>query len=140
MANGSSDNVRRYAAEHYIAPARRKGEQIVRIHSGTINKQLIGRDLLPQNRFPIICNSLKSDRFLEENELELIETQGPPSGLSSTVTYVYRLKSASPTSSAPPTVNEPSPFQALRGILKTTYKKLGGAEAFHKSERASWDR
>lgn len=139
MANyGATDKVRRTAAERYIAPARQRSEKTVKIHSGTFGKFLVQNKVLPPNRFPIICNALKSDKFLQENHLILEEIQGPPSGRSSTVTYVYRLEPKPRAQQV--TGNEGSLFMRVRGVLKKSYKKLGGAESFHDSERESWDR
>jgi hypothetical protein len=144
MANyGSTDRVRRTAAEQYIAPARQCRETVVSIHSGVFGKYLVQNNILPPNRFPIICNALKSAKFLKENHLILKEIQGPPSGRSSTVTFVYEVEPQPPVSShsspASPTISSSS-FLNLRGILKSTYQQLGGAEKFHRIERESWDR
>ncbi len=139
---GSTDRVRRSAAQQYIEPARRRSQKIVKIHSGTFGKFLVDRKVLSQNRFPIICNALKSQKFLKENHLILEEIQGPPSGRSSTVTFVYKIEPVSvPHGSSPATQSGgPNSFMNLRGILKRTYVKLGGAEKFHTAERESWNR
>jgi hypothetical protein len=144
MANyGATDKVRRTAAEQYITPARQRSEKTVKIHSGAFGKFLVQNKVLPPNRFPIICNALKSDKFLRENHLILEEIQGPPSGRSSTVTFVYKVEPMPQppqhSSQAPPASTAIS-FMDLRGILKRSYKQLGGAEAVHKAERESWDR
>jgi len=144
MANyGSTDRVRRTAKEQYIVPARRRNETIVKIHSGAFGKFLVQNNILPPNRYPIICNALKSGKFLKENRLVLEEIQGPPSGRSSTVTFVYKVEPQAPSppgSSPDPNTNSPNSFLNLRGILKATYRQLGGAEKFHRRERESWDR
>ena len=144
---GATDRVRRFAAQHYVIPARRRNETILRIHSGESAKSLAQNNVLQPNRFPIICNALKSQKFLDENHLTLIEIQTPPtvtSGRSSTVTFVYRLNPSprNPANQAHPAGSNKSgstSFMALRGILKVTYKKLGGAAAFHSRESESWD-
>jgi hypothetical protein len=144
MANyGSTDRVRRTATERYIVPARRRNETTVKIHSGSFGKFLVQNNILPPNRFPIICNALKSGKFLKENRLVLEEIQGPPSGRSSTVTFVYKVEpeTLSPPGSSPtPDSGGTNSFLTLRGILTTTYKQLGGAENFHSRERETWDR
>jgi hypothetical protein len=140
---GSTDRVRHSAAEQYIEPARRRGEEIVKIHSGTFGKFLVEHKVLPPNRFPIICNALRSKQFAKENRITLQEVQGPPSGRSSTVTFVYKIEPVSTPSqhsSPPPASKRANSFLKLRGILKPTYERLGGAEAFHRRERESWDR
>ena len=136
---GSTDKVRNYVSRQYIDPARRRGDKTVRIHSGEVNRSLVDTKVLLPNRFPIICNALKSKKFLQENHMVLEQIQGPASGQSSTVTFVYRLDdviSIAPASSA---LSAMSRFEAMRGALKKAYKQLGGAEAFHRKERAAWN-
>ena len=134
---GSTDRVRRSAAQQYIEPARSRGETIVKIHSGTFGRSLVESKVLPPNRFPIICNALHSKKFQKDNRVILLDVQGPPSGRSSTVTYVYRLE---PTAHSPQASDrDDNLFMRMRGVLKKSYKKLGGAESFHHSERESWD-
>jgi hypothetical protein len=142
MANyGSTDKVRKSASEHYISPARRRHESTVAIHSGDFGKYLVQNNVLPPNRFPIICNALRSRAFLRENHLTLEKVQGPPSGKSSTVTFIYQLQPIPNDSAIPRQVSAAgSSFMALRGILKSSYRKLGGADAFHHNESRKWDK
>jgi hypothetical protein len=142
---GSTDRVRQSAVERYIAPARAKRQTVVTIHTGSFEKSLVERGVIQPNRFPIVCNALKSRKFLSENNLILLNVQAPPSGQSSTVTYTYKLAPESAAkvkggvaSGSPPGVEDS--FQQLRGVLKRTYRQLGGAEVFHKTERKSWER
>jgi len=135
---GSTDRVRRSAAQQYIEPARSRGETIVKINSGTFGKALVKHKVLPPNRFPIICNALRSNKFQKDNQVTLLDVQGPPSGKSSTVTYVYRIEPI--RSSEKAHGGDDNFFMRMRGILKRSYKKLGGAESFHNSEREGWDR
>jgi len=138
---GSTDKVRKTASEQYIAPARKRSETTVTIHSGDFNKFLVQNRVLPPNRFPIICNALQSKKFLQENHLTLKEVQGPPSGKSSTVKFIYKIEPLPPGSTPPSTpANSADAFLSLRGIMKSTYQKLGGAEAFHRRESGSWDK
>jgi len=138
--HGSTDRVRRSAAEKYILPARQRGDKLVAIHSGAFEKLLVEQRLLQPNRFPIVCNALRSKRFSKENHLTLQEVKTPAaSGQSSTVWFVYKLE---PIDNAEQiqTPDDAATFAGLRGILKKTYKQLGGAQAFHTAERESWDR
>lgn len=136
---GSTDQVRRTAASQYVEPARIRGDKTVKIHSGALNKLLVDTKVLPPNRLPIVCNALSSLKFQKENHLVLENIQGPPSGRSSTVVFTYRIEPAA-TLSSKNGGNDASSFKQLRGILKETYRKLGGAEGFHKNERQSWER
>ena len=139
---GSTDKVRKTASEQYIAPARNRSETTVTIHSGDSNKFLVQNRVLPPNRFPIICNALQSKKFLQENHLTLKEVQGPPSGKSSTVKFIYKIEPLPPGSRPPATAPASSAdaFLSLRGIMKSTYQKLGGAEVFHARESESWNK
>lgn len=134
---GSTDRVRRSAVEHYIKPARKRGDKIVTIHSGTLERMLVERKLLQPNRFPIVCNALRSKKFAQENSLELQETISPAaSRQSSTVSFVFSLK---PETTTRKDSSEPT-FDQLRGILQGSYRKLGGARKFHSDEREAWTR
>jgi hypothetical protein len=143
---GATDRVRRFASEHYIVPARSRKEEIVKIHSGISGKLMVEHGIISANRFPIICDALRSDKFLEDNRLNLLDVQAPPtvrSGRSSTVTFVYKLEPEPSLSDPTPAGSAPAEsgnFLHLRGLLKATYKQLGGAQNFHASERESWNR
>jgi hypothetical protein len=136
---GSTDRVRRSAAEEYIAPARSKKQSTVTIHTGVFEKSLVLNGVLQPNRFPIVCNALKSRKFLTDNNLTLLKVQAPPSGQSSTVSYTYKLGPELPAKTKAAQASPSPSFLKLRGILKRTYQHLGGAETFHKAERESWD-
>jgi hypothetical protein len=133
---GATDRVRRQAAIQYVEPARRRGDRLVTIHSGILNKVLVENNVLPANRLPLVCNALSSRKFQRDNGLALEKVDGPPSGRSSTVVYTYRLEplqAASVTAVAPA-----SAFLAARGALKKTYKHLGGGEEFHRKQLQDW--
>jgi hypothetical protein len=134
---GSTDRVRRTAAKLYIEPARRRGDKIVKIHSGVFAKSLVDQKVLPPNRFPIICNALKSAKFLKENHLTSLEIQGPPSGRSSTVTFIYRIEEHE--SVAMPAKSELGGLLSLYGIFRG-YNEPGGSEAFMKRQRDEFER
>jgi len=135
---GSTEIIRARAREDYFEPARNAGQTHVTIRSGDFNKSLVSRRLIPANRLPLICNALKSSKLLKENRVVLEQVEGPESGLSSTVLYTYRLEpgpQVSPSPSSPPTGGG---FSGLGGVLRETYRKLGGSDAFHAAERAEW--
>ena len=134
---GTTDKVRQRAAAEYIEPARKTGAKRIRIHSGNFNKRLVENKVLPPNRLPLVCNALVSRKFLSDNHLRLESVEGPPSGHSSTVVYTFTLDPLPGDSTSDP---QPSAgLLPLRGILKSTYKKLGGGEHFHKSQRETWE-
>jgi len=146
---GATEKVRSFVAENYIEPARRRGERTVTIHAGALGKVLQERDILPSNRFPIICGAMGSPIFAKRNRVTLASRQGPASGLSSSATFTFTLEPTPPPPNdvKPPSQNGGTPsasfqvsFKALRGILKVTYQNLGGGEAFHRRESESWDK
>jgi len=137
---GATDRVRRFVAQQFIEPARNRGEHTVTINAGTLGRLLEERNILPPNRFPIICGAMGSPKFARRYRVRLQSREGPRSGLSSTATFTFALEPDDPAAgplggNAGP---KPDPFFELRGILKTTYKRLGGAEPFHRRESESW--
>jgi hypothetical protein len=122
-----SDLVREYAQETYIKPARRRQEKTVTINVGQVQK---GVGL--QNRVSLVCQALKSEKFLRAHGLKLISKAGPPSGQSTTVTYTYEFIDRDENA---PSVD---PWEALRGIGKEVFAALGGGEAFLRRERAEF--
>jgi len=130
---GATERVKRVAVETYIEPARRRGEKTVEIHSGQLARDLVQRQMLQPNRFPIVCNALRSKRFSIDNHVTLEEVRtSAASGQSSTVTFVFRLDDVRGPGAGS--------LASLRGIMKKSYRKLGGAESFHRSEREAWDK
>lgn len=114
----------------------------MRIHTGSFGKDLVEHRVLQPNRFPLIYSALRSKKLLSENHATLIDIQTTANakGPSSTVTFTYKLEPAEDDHGAPKTQIGASSFSALRGVLQKTYKQLGGAKAFHESERKDWDR
>ena len=87
------------------------------------------------NRTALVCQALRSHKFLEENHLALEKWDGPPSGMSTTVTFTYRLAGHQLAAAQP--LGE-SPLLRLWGIGKEVFQSLGGGEAFIRSEREQW--
>jgi hypothetical protein len=111
----------------YIEPARARHEAVVRIVAGNVQKAA-----RLSNRVPLVCQALKSTKFLDENHLVLEKWEGPPSGMSTTVTFIYRLLDQDENASRTRTE---WPFIGLRGIAKDVFHSLGGGEAFIQQER-----
>jgi hypothetical protein len=124
-SNPLSESVRQHAQSTYIEPARRRGEKTVAINVGMVHKAVALR-----NRVPLVCQALRSDKFLEANRLRLISKTGPPSGQSTTVTYTYEFIDVEPPASRPE-----DPWTKLRGALKDVFAELGGGEAYLGDER-----
>jgi hypothetical protein len=122
-----ADRVREHARREYIEPARRRHEPTIRIVAGDVQKAV-----RLSNRVSLVCQALKSHKFLDENRLVLEKWDGPPSGMSTTVAFTYRLKDVA---GQVPRQPAESPFVQLRGIAKDVFRSLGGGEAFIRKER-----
>lgn len=124
----TADSIRAYGREKYVVPARNRHQ-----HQFTIRMGDIVRDLRLLNRVPAVCSALKSHAFLEENRLRLVESTGPNSGQSTTVTYTYEF--LDPLHPSEPT---PDAWTELRGALKRVFSELGGGEAYLRGERENF--
>jgi len=134
--------IRNYAKSEYIDPARRRGETEVRIRAGDVHKAMKFA-----NRPALVCQALRSNIFRRENNLVLIKDEGPPSGLSTSVVFTYRVADAHvparlPTAAETATSENPSKrflgLLQLKGIGKELFASLGGGEAFLRSERKAF--
>jgi len=125
-----SDLVRDWARKHCIEPARLRGNTTVQIIAGEVEKAVS-----LHNRTPLVCQALRSRKFLEENHLFLEKWEGPPSGMSTTVKFTFRFVEQPAQSSR----SGESPFYRLWGIGKEVFQSLGGGEAFLQSERKAWE-
>lgn len=125
VATQQSQIVRDYARQQSIDPARRRGEQTVRIVAGEVH-----RALRLTNLVPAVCSALRGKKFLTENHLVLEKSEGPPSGMSTSVVFTYRIEGTDPRGKT-----RKSHFLQARGIAKEVFESLGGGEAFLKAER-----
>lgn len=121
--------VREWVQSHIVQPARARGDRMITVTAGEVHTQL-GLT----NRVPVVCQALKSKRFLQENQLVLKDVSGPPSGLSTTVKFTFEIVS-SDTNETP---TKRHPLWDLVGIGKAVFEELGGGEHFIKSERAKF--
>lgn len=81
-----SDRIRQYVIDHYIAPARDRGDTQVEVISGTVH-----RDMGLENAMPSVCQVLEGKIFAQEAGVSLIDREGPHR--SSTVRYRFQLGS-----------------------------------------------
>lgn len=122
-----ADRIREHARRKYVLPARAQKLKRFSIRAGDVE-----HDLGLTGRTPAVCSALKTRHFLRENNLRLVQTSGPRSGQSTTVTYTYEFEK--PDSVA---IQE-SPWKRLRGALKDVYAEAGGGEAYLRSERRAF--
>lgn len=128
MSEGLNQKVQQHVLTHYLGPAKARGENIIRIKAGDVH-----RDLHWVNRVPSVCTTLRSKKFQRETGLELIDKEGPPSGMGTRAVFTYKLSSSGPTSD--PTSPKKSLLEALYGTQADVYRQLGGGEKFIRGER-----
>jgi hypothetical protein len=122
-----ADRVRDYARREYIEPAKARRQPTVRVVAGEVQKAVH-----LSNRVALVCQALKSHKFLTENHLLLEKWDGPPSGMSTTVVFTYRMLDVVKETSSR---GEEWAFQKLRGVAKDVFGSLGGGEEFLRKER-----
>jgi hypothetical protein len=123
-----ADRIRVYGKEKYVVPARQRKHKRFSIKVGDVV-----RDLKMNGRTPAVCSALKTREFLQSNDLQLVDTSGPKSGLSTTVIYTYEFVGTTQSS----TQTEDS-WTRLRGALKDVFTELGGGEAYLRAERSNF--
>jgi len=124
----NADKIRLYGEEKYVLQARRQKLDRFSIRVGDIV-----RDLKLTGRAPAVCSALKTNEFLQKNDLRLVETAGPKSGQSTTVVYTYEFKN--PNDSGPPAEDS---WTRLRGVLRDVFSDLGGGESYLHAERSNF--
>ena len=82
-----SEEVRSYALEKYIEPARKQGMTEVKIKADEVHKALGLK-----NRVPLVCSALRSQRFEELAGVRRLEEEG--SRFSTTTTLTFALESS----------------------------------------------
>ena len=122
-----ADRIRTYGTERYVLPARGRKERRFSIRAGDVV-----RELQMSGRTPAVCSALKSREFLQNNNLELVEKTGPPSGQSTTVTYTYEFVNT--MGSSP----KNDSWERLRGARKDVLAEFGGGEQYLQAERENF--
>jgi len=130
MKPSHADRVREHARVQYVEPAKRRHESTIRIVAGEVQKAV-----RLSNRVSLVCQALRSHKFLDENHLVLEKWDGPPSGMSTTVIFTYRVAEGAGKTS---TESAEWAFLRLRGIAKEVFQSLGGGEAFIRKERSEF--
>ncbi len=122
-----ADRIRIHGREQYVVPARKRGEKRFTIRAGDVVNAL-----RMSGRTPAVCSALKTHRFLKDNGLRLVDSTGPKSGQSTTVTYTYEFIDSEPSA------KREDPWLRLRGSLKDIFEELGGGEAYLRNERSNF--
>ena|SRR5882724_10475671 len=123
-----ADKIRLHARDRYVLPAHSRKEVRFPICAGNVVSEL---DM--SGKTPNVCQALKGRRFLEANNLRLVDVSGPKSGLSTTVVYTYEFVDGMPS-----TTQQEQPWTRLRGALKDVFANLGGGEAYLRAERENF--
>ena len=122
----SSEDVREYVEKRYIDESRKKGAKRFTVNAGEVH-----RGLGLQNRVPLVCMAMQSQKFLDRHGLKVVEKSGPASGLSTKLNLTFEFDEADES-------GRENPLLALRGIAKDVFAKLGGGEKFLRDERRAW--
>lgn len=138
-----SDQVRDLASRKYVRPAiaAGKGEFSVAVREVMQDLVKIG---FPASNWPQVCSALRKKAFLRQEGIEIESIDGPPSKMSTTVVYHYRVADAEmPSISGIPKPASPSNLSGetpeawarrvtgkLSGLLKEEMAPFGGADGF----------
>lgn len=125
-----SDAIRRHAYEKYVLPVRRRKERLISINVGDVH-----REMGLSNRVPLVCAALGSKKFLTEHGLRIVSKTGPPSGQSTTVTFLYEIVDRDQKKSKDERMKA---WLKLRGVAKDIFASYGGGEAYLRQERANF--
>src|SRR5262245_36520536 len=90
---GQADDIRRFIIDHYIGPARARGEGTVSIRAGDVH-----REMELENAMPAVCSAIGSNKFAAEAGAREISRNGPAN--SSTVLFTFELDEGIPLSVA----------------------------------------
>lgn len=129
-----ADQVRAMALLKYVGPAKKAGSTEFSIAVKDLLKDLETVNF-PLNYTPLVCNSIKTKNFQQENNLEITRIEGPKSQTGTRVIVHYRIVGAGDTVGNA-AHNESLSDRArrltegLRGLLKKELAGKGGAEGF----------
>ena len=84
IAMRPADEIREFAYENYIKPARARGEEQITIRAGDVH-----REMRLVSRIPAVCSALGTNKFQDMCGIELIRREGPTNG--SNVYFTFKL-------------------------------------------------
>jgi hypothetical protein len=82
---GLADDIRDFAYEKYIKPARQEGVNILTIRAGDIHEEMGLKGKLPS-----VCGSLGTKKFLNQHNLTMENREGPSCGADVFFTYMIK--------------------------------------------------
>jgi len=125
-------------------PAIRAGKTPFSVAVKDVVEDLVSQGFPPGN-IPQVCSALRKKEFLRSHGIEIESVEGPPSKMSTTVVYRYRLTNQQRPTGAPTNAHAKSdvgteqetPEQwahrvtgKLCGLMKDEIAAMGGGEAF----------
>ncbi len=79
-----ADDVRAYAFDRFVRPARSRGESMV-----TIPARAVHDGLHYSSRFPLVCTALGAQKFRDEYGLVLVKIEGPIQSSTTAFTFSW---------------------------------------------------
>jgi 5-methylcytosine-specific restriction protein B len=79
----AAEDIRRFCIENYIEPARSREETEVVICAGNVH-----REMGLNNRFPQVCDSIRTGIFAEQANVRCVRVDGPRQGATTTFTFL----------------------------------------------------
>lgn len=129
----NADDLRAWAVQHRVEPARARGDRRFQIAVRDV-ADVFGKSGVINS----VCSALKAEsKFLKPNGLRLVQTDGPPSGVSTTVVYTFEFTDA-PFGSVS-SGHGLSALLALRGTARAAFAQAGGGERVLADVREGWD-
>ncbi len=128
-----TEQTKQHVISTYVRPARQRGEKIIQVKVGSVQKELGWT-----NRTPSVFSTLSSKEFQHEAGLELVEKRGGPAsgGPSTTVQFVYRIvESGDSTAESKNSSRSGIGLMDLYGIGADAFRQLGGGEKYLRRER-----
>ena len=82
-----ADEIREFALERYVVPARAAGHQEVVIRAGDLHNEM-----RLSNRAPAVCGAPGTNLFLDMADVRLLAREGPGQGMNAIFRYriIYR--------------------------------------------------
>lgn len=77
-----AEEIRQFAGDKYIEPARKRGDGTVQIRAGDVHKAM---NL--NNRMPAVCGALDTKMFRKFFNVDLISREGPRQGANALFTF-----------------------------------------------------
>jgi hypothetical protein len=80
----TANEIRYFVLKNYIQPARNRSEKTVSFTAADIHEAMSF-----ENRYPLVCSSIDTDKFLDYASVTLVSRKGPKQ--SNTVQWVFAL-------------------------------------------------